>query len=297
MLKYGDFRIKVLVNKAITLVELIIIIGILAILAGYALPELSRFITDSKIAKAKADVKMLAQQVTKFEAEQNNANKPSGNIINKQITEIRRDATSAEINLKNVDIEGGIQVLNNDRTPVRLKNLRELKGKYITNIDELKDPWWHDYKIIPAAGKTSFLEDIYNNELIEFSGNLVKNFKNLQGSIIEIEIKNNEIIEKTGETSRVLFRDKKQHPVIFFNQTAKDELPTYLYAEIDDSESVQIGSMKINQYISDSEPVIIYSMGLNGLDDRAKKDDIKQKCRPLKWLDKTRTVKKILPQN
>lgn len=263
-------------DNGVSLVELIIVIAILAILAGFAIPELSRFIIDSKISKAKADIKTLAQYVTKFEAEQNSSETPTGYIRNKQITEIRRDSTSAEVNISN--IKNSVQKFENTKITVRIKQLRELKGKYISNVDELKDPWGHEYKLIPAAGEVLSFEDVYNNQLQTIIGN-DKNyvFDDSRGGTVEVKLENNR--------------------VYYCNLPQTSGYSNYLYAEALDTSYGKPGFMKINQYVSDSEPVIIYSLGINGLDDHAKKDDIKQKGHPLKILKKALTVEKILPKN
>ncbi len=106
-------------NKGFSLIELIILIAILGILSGFAIPAYIDWVKEAKITKTKTDVKTLCELVSKYEIEQNNAGK---------------------------------------LPPARLRTLNELKGKYLRDPEALRDPWSRNYKVIPEAGHKSFQE-------------------------------------------------------------------------------------------------------------------------------------------
>jgi len=113
---------KILYNynkKGFSLIELIILIAILGILSGFAIPAYIDWVKEAKITKTKTDIKTLCELVSKYEIEQNSGGK---------------------------------------LPPVRLKALQELKGKYLRDPEALRDPWSRNYKVIPESGQKSFQE-------------------------------------------------------------------------------------------------------------------------------------------
>ncbi len=68
----GDIMKKIRGNKGFTLVELIVVIGILAVLASIAIPNLVGMVEKSKQAKDEANAKMLADVTTMWIAESEN---------------------------------------------------------------------------------------------------------------------------------------------------------------------------------------------------------------------------------
>lgn len=105
--------------KAFSLIEITIVIAILGILSAYAIPQYMSWSLDAKKARAKQDLATLAEQVSKYEIDQNSS-----------------------------------QV----KTVVRLRTFNELKGKYMANLDKLRDPWGFDYLLLPESGEITSLE-------------------------------------------------------------------------------------------------------------------------------------------
>lgn len=84
-----------------SLIELMIVIAIISILVGVALPQFASMTEDAKRSKAKNDIQTIVSAIHKF--------------------------------------------MNLEKT--RLTNISQLKGKYIANLDTLKDPWGKPYAI------------------------------------------------------------------------------------------------------------------------------------------------------
>lgn len=106
-------------EKGFSLIELIILIAILGILSGFAIPAYIDWVKEAKVTKTKTDIKTLCELVSKYEIEQNDAGK---------------------------------------LPPVRLRTLNELKGKYLRDPEALRDPWSRYYKVIPESGQKSYQE-------------------------------------------------------------------------------------------------------------------------------------------
>jgi|GEM_PF-6717950 len=106
-------------RRAISLIELMMVIAVLAILSAYAIPGYMDWSTDARKAKAKHDLSTLAELVSKYEI----------------------DVNAAQA-----------------KTIVRLRNLSELKGRYISNLDALRDPFGYEYKVLAEVGEVIYLE-------------------------------------------------------------------------------------------------------------------------------------------
>ncbi len=113
--------------KAFSLIEIAIVLGILGILSAYAIPQYMNWSLDAKKARAKQDLATLAEQVAKYELDQN--------LINIET-------------FKHGEV----------KKPVRLKSFNELKGKYMANLEKLRDPWGFEYLLLPEAGEKTSLE-------------------------------------------------------------------------------------------------------------------------------------------
>ncbi len=127
--------------KAFSLIEIAIVLGILGILSAYAIPQYMSWSLDAKKARAKQDLATLAEQVAKYEIDQN--------LIN---IETFKPGEA--------------------KKPVRLRSFNELKGKYMANIEKLRDPWGFEYLLLPEAGEKTSLE--------------LLGYKTLDGTMIKI---------------------------------------------------------------------------------------------------------------
>jgi len=127
--------------KAFSLIEIAIVLGILGILSAYAIPHYMSWSLDAKKARAKQDLATLAEQVAKYEIDQN--------LIN--IETFKPGET---------------------KKPIRLRSFNELKGKYMANIEKLRDPWGFEYLLLPEAGEKTSLE--------------LLGYKTLDGTMIKI---------------------------------------------------------------------------------------------------------------
>ena len=105
--------------KAFSLIEITIVIAILGILSAYAIPQYMSWSLDAKKVRAKQDLATLAEQISKYEIDQNSSQA---------------------------------------KTVVRLRTLNELKGKYMANLVKLRDPWGFDYLVLPESGEITSLE-------------------------------------------------------------------------------------------------------------------------------------------
>ncbi|MFC1746367.1 type II secretion system protein GspG [Candidatus Riflebacteria bacterium] len=100
-----------------SLVELLVVVAIIAILVGVALPFYQDYVQDSKIAKAQQDLDTIVNALALFEVNEGRPYYPiSSSHTNK--------------NLYGIHKEGG--------------DLRGLRGSYLNNIPD--DPWGRPYK-------------------------------------------------------------------------------------------------------------------------------------------------------
>lgn len=96
-----------------SLIEIAIVLMIVAILTAYAIPQYMSWSLDAKKARAKQDLATLAEQVSKYEMDQNTSQ---------------------------------------TKTVVRLKSFNELKGRYMATLEKLRDPWGFEYQVAEENG-------------------------------------------------------------------------------------------------------------------------------------------------
>jgi len=141
--------------KAFSLIEIMIVLGILSVLTAYAIPQYMSWSLDAKKARAKQDLATLAEQVSKYEADQNSmvskGTVESGGNVKIDYEDIQNSPD------RKVD-SGGPKIKYSKDSVIRLKSLSELRGKYMANLEKLRDPWGFEYLVLPEKGEIITLE-------------------------------------------------------------------------------------------------------------------------------------------
>ncbi len=233
-------------SGAFSLIEITIVIAILGVLSAYAVPHYMNWALDAKKARARQDLAMLAEQISKYELDQN--------LINME--RAKSDA---------------------DKKAVRLKSLNELKGKYVANLDKLRDPWGYEYLVLPENGSLTIEEltgYLVSDITIEVKINNYEDLPSDINKIDELVRKENWLPENKDKITHLIYR------VIVSDIVKKEKnINKYFYKE-----NLIYSKFYLIPSVENPHPKIVYSKGPNGRDEKGKGDDIKHACMCFKYL-------------
>ena len=136
------FREKAKNNKAFTLIELIIVIVIIGILVAVAMANMGKNTDDSKIARAKSDIRLAAGALDRYYADTGDANQ-EGELANickeklaKQVESISGDKVGPYLKTCPVSPwEGSSYKVEWDKNTLTYNVSIEFNGKYLSSTD------------------------------------------------------------------------------------------------------------------------------------------------------------------
>lgn len=179
-------------KKAFTLIELLIVIGIIAILAGMAVPAGNMVLKRARALQAKAAISGLLIAIKAYQTEYNRYPMAAGKSAAEEVS--TADSTGMAL-LTALMANDPANTTNNPRQvkfydPAPAKN--GING-YDSTSGALVDPWGNGYTIIIDYGQTGQLPDPYNSsnnlstEIIIYSNGPDKTFDSPAGKPDDIK--------------------------------------------------------------------------------------------------------------
>lgn len=176
-------------RRGFTLIEMLVVIAIIAILAGLLFPAIGRALETARRNKARAEAASIATAISVFYNENNHLPIPLAAQASSSDTPLLEGAESREV----------IQVLLAEDAGINSGHQLNTRRKVYLNMDsatsggDLRDPWGTQYAMILDANHDNILQyqgESYRGKALVLSGGRSRSLANTADNVANVTLRN-----------------------------------------------------------------------------------------------------------